>query len=118
MAAEKIEAPALATNDSDSSRFAPHDTKNEGNAAVSEKNEIQEVSDSNSYLDPSNPFSDPDVAAYYANLYEKSQYECRHVFDPTLEWIAAEEKKLVRKLDWHACLWAVSLLAFPNRRLN
>jgi hypothetical protein len=55
-----------------------------------------------------NPFSDPKVAAYYETVYEKSQYECRHVFDPTLEWTDAEERKIVRKLDWHVCLWAVS----------
>lgn len=58
-------------------------------------------------LDTENPFRDPDVAARYALLYEKAQYECRHVFDPTMTWTPAEEKKLVRKLDWHVCLWAV-----------
>jgi hypothetical protein len=48
----------------------------------------------------SNPFSDPEIKAYYVNLYEKSQYECRHVFDADLTWTEDEEKKLVRKLDW------------------
>ena len=56
----------------------------------------------------SNPFADPAVAAHYAAIYEKAQYECRHVVDPTLYWTAQEEKKIVRKLDWHVCLWAVS----------
>ena len=56
----------------------------------------------------SNPFADPEVAAYYAAVYEKAQYECRHVVDPTLEWTRAEERKIVRKLDWHVCLWAVT----------
>ena len=55
-----------------------------------------------------NPFADPEVAAHYTLLYEKSQYECRHVVDATLEWSHKEEKKLVRKLDWHVCTWAVS----------
>ena len=55
-----------------------------------------------------NPFADPEVAAHYAALYEKSQYECRHVVDGTLEWSREEERKLVRKLDWHVCTWAVS----------
>lgn len=55
-----------------------------------------------------NVFADPEVAAHYREVYEKADYECRHVFDPSLEWSAAEEKKLVRKLDWHVCLWAVS----------
>lgn len=54
-----------------------------------------------------NPFADPDVAERYALIYEKAQYECRHVFDPTLTWTAEEEKALVRKLDWRVCLWAV-----------
>lgn len=55
-----------------------------------------------------NPFSDPETAAYYSSLYEKAQYECRHVFDPNLEWSREEEKKLIQKLDWRVCLWAVS----------
>ncbi|KAI1165988.1 MFS general substrate transporter [Nemania serpens] len=53
-----------------------------------------------------NPFTDPRVAAQWKQVYEDCQYECRHVFDPTLEWTAEEEKKLVRKLDWRVCLWA------------
>lgn len=57
--------------------------------------------------DGDNPFADPEVAARYALLYEKAQYECRHVFDPTMTWTPEEEKALVRKLDWHVCLWAV-----------
>lgn len=55
-----------------------------------------------------NPFADPAVAAHYAALYEKAKYECRHVFDPNLQWTPQEERRLVRKLDWHVCLWAVS----------
>lgn len=58
-----------------------------------------------------NVFSDPKVLAYYKDVYEKSKYECRHVLDPNLEWTAEEERKLVRKLDWHVCLWAVWLTA-------
>ncbi|EAW12293.1 putative MFS transporter [Aspergillus clavatus NRRL 1] len=53
-----------------------------------------------------NPFADPEVAERYRLLYEKAQYECRHVFDPSMTWTPEEEKKLVRKLDWHVCLWA------------
>ncbi|PLB54097.1 putative MFS transporter [Aspergillus steynii IBT 23096] len=59
-----------------------------------------------SSADADNPFADPEVAARYALLYEKAQYECRHVFDPTMTWTPEEEKALVRKLDWHVCLWA------------
>ena len=54
-----------------------------------------------------NPFLDPDVAEHWANVYEKSQYECRAQFDPAFTWTEEEEKKLVRRLDWRVCLWAV-----------
>ncbi|PVH85136.1 MFS general substrate transporter [Cadophora sp. DSE1049] len=53
-----------------------------------------------------NIFADPEVKAYYVDLYEKAQYECRHAFDADLTWTKEEEKKLVRRLDWHVCLWA------------
>jgi hypothetical protein len=113
---EKTELPALASSDSDSSQLAPQDAFNtkETLAAVSIAESVGRsagVSDTDQDSNR-NPFSDPDTAAYYATLYEKSQYECRHVFDPTLEWSPAEERKLVRKLDWHVCLWAVSLFSF------
>ena len=55
-----------------------------------------------------NPFLDPDVAEHWSTVYEKAEYECRHVFDPTLTWSEEEERKLVRRLDWRVCLWAVS----------
>lgn len=53
-----------------------------------------------------NPFLDPKVANFYRDLYERTRYECRHEFDPELEWTQAEERKLVWKLDWHVCTWA------------
>ncbi|CAG8918154.1 unnamed protein product [Penicillium salamii] len=56
--------------------------------------------------DQKNPFLDPDVAEYWRTVYEKAQYECRHVFDPALTWSEEEERCLVRKLDWRICLWA------------
>jgi len=46
-----------------------------------------------------NPFLDPKVAEHYRAIYEKKQYECRHVFDPDMEWRSAEERTLVRRLD-------------------
>ncbi|KAJ4393231.1 hypothetical protein N0V93_002439 [Gnomoniopsis smithogilvyi] len=61
-----------------------------------------------------NPFLDQDVAAHYRELYEKAQYECRHVFDPSLEWTPAEEKAIVRKLDWRVSLWACVAFAALN----
>lgn len=56
-----------------------------------------------------NPFLDPDMKEHWAAVYEKSQYECRHVFDPEFAWTEEEERRLVRRLDWRVCLWAVSL---------
>ncbi len=56
----------------------------------------------------SNPFLDPVVAAHWKEIYEEASYECRHVFDPTATWSEEEEKKIIRKLDWRVCLWAVS----------
>ncbi|KAI4187386.1 MAG: hypothetical protein L6R41_002845 [Letrouitia leprolyta] len=34
------------------------------------------------------------------------KYEGRHRFDPKAVWSEAEEKKLVRRLDYKVCLWA------------
>lgn len=68
----------------------------------------RETDESTIGTDANNPFSDPEVADYWTNVYEKAHYECRHVFDPKIQWTAEEEKKLVRKLDWRVCLWAVS----------
>ena len=53
-----------------------------------------------------NPFLDPDVAEHWAAVYEKSQYESRHAFDPSFTWSEEEERKLVRRLDWRVCFWA------------
>jgi hypothetical protein len=55
-----------------------------------------------------NPFADPDVAAYWKGVYDEATYECRHVFDPNLTWSEEEEKRIIRKLDWRVCAWAVS----------
>lgn len=67
------------------------------------------ISDADSVALEQNPFLDPDVASHWTTVYEKSQYECRHVFDPTFTWTPEEEKRLVRKLDWRVTLWAVSV---------
>ncbi|KAH6672136.1 major facilitator superfamily transporter-like protein [Halenospora varia] len=63
-------------------------------------------SDEDGELFKKNPFLDPDVADHWRSVYEKSEYECRNAFDPTFTWSEEEEKKLVRRLDWHVCLWA------------
>jgi len=63
-----------------------------------------------------NPFLDPDVAEHWRQVYEDAEYECRHVFDPHLTWSEEEEKTVIRKLDWRACAWAVSLTLLSGRR--
>lgn len=56
-----------------------------------------------------NPFLDPVVAAYWKKVYDEASYECRHAFDPTLTWTEEEEKRVVRKLDFRICTWAVCI---------
>ncbi|KAL1617965.1 hypothetical protein SLS54_007498 [Diplodia seriata] len=43
-------------------------------------------------------FSDPKVAEYWGDVYEKAHYEGRHRFDPAFTWSAQEEIKLKRKV--------------------
>lgn len=64
----------------------------------------------------SNIFADPEVKAYYIGVYEKANYECRHVFDAEVQWTPEEEKALVRRLDWHG-IWA-SLRATQRKYRN
>lgn len=51
-------------------------------------------------------FKDPNLADHYRRLYESTDYECRHLFDPEMTWTEAEEKKVVRKNDWYVTFWA------------
>lgn len=44
-------------------------------------------------------FSDPKVAEYWRDVYEKAHYEGRHRFDPTFTWSAEEEIKVKRKVS-------------------
>jgi len=61
-----------------------------------------------------NVFADPEIRDYYVGVYEKAQYECRHVFDAELTWTKEEEKKVVRKLDWHGKAFLASRLLVTN----
>ncbi len=66
--------------------------------------------DENGYDHRKNPFKEQTAAEHWRKVYEKSSYECRHVFDPSFTWSEEEEKRLVRKLDWRVCLWAVGTM--------
>lgn len=59
-------------------------------------------------------FQDPQVAAYYRDLYDKSNYECRHLFDPELTWTEEEDRKIVRKNDWYVVFWAYIMFTGLN----
>jgi len=67
-----------------------------------------------SVITDDNPFSDPEVAKRYREIYERARYECRRCFDPKLTWTVEEERQLVRRLDWHICLWAVRTHPHPD----
>ncbi|ODQ58551.1 hypothetical protein WICANDRAFT_34521 [Wickerhamomyces anomalus NRRL Y-366-8] len=56
--------------------------------------------------DDKNPFKNPEIAKYWSGVYEKAQYECRHLFDPHFTWTKAEERKLVWKLEYRVTLLA------------
>lgn len=73
------------------------------------------ASEESGYDEEKNPFRDPAVAQHWREVYEKSKYECRHVFDPTLSWSEEEERRLVRKLDWRICLWAVRVTSYAMK---
>ncbi|CCH44007.1 putative transporter [Wickerhamomyces ciferrii] len=55
-------------------------------------------------------FKDPEIAKYYKEIYEKTNYECKDWFDPNYEWNLKDEKKLLWKLDWKVTFWAYFML--------
>jgi hypothetical protein len=66
---------------------------------VTKEGAVVSAKESDSSL-ATNILADPEVAAYYFSVYEKAQYECRHLFDPELTWTKEEERTILRKLDW------------------
>ncbi|KAK6457900.1 allantoate permease [Scheffersomyces xylosifermentans] len=59
--------------------------------------------------DAPNPFLDPKVAHYYRTLYEGSEYECRHLYDPDFTWTKGEDERVVKKVDGVIALFACIL---------
>ena len=58
-------------------------------------------------LETEEPNKDPDtresnLQKYYAPI---DTYEGRHRYDIKAKWTPAQEKKLVRRLDWKICSW-------------
>ncbi|KIX10472.1 uncharacterized protein Z518_01555 [Rhinocladiella mackenziei CBS 650.93] len=67
------------------------------------------------------PFTNPSDAEHWATVYEKAKYEGRHRFDPSTQWDASTEKKLVRKLDIRIMVWVwimFSSLDLIRRNIN
>ncbi|RMY73939.1 hypothetical protein D0862_14209 [Hortaea werneckii] len=69
-------------------------------AAVAKNPQLSEVS--HTTLD------DGSLAAFYKPI---DTYEGRHRYDPNFEWEPAEERRLVRKIDYRICTW-VCLMFF------
>ncbi|KAK2623823.1 hypothetical protein QTJ16_007004 [Diplocarpon rosae] len=89
-------------------RYDEASTFNGDQGPATKNNASYSDSDEESGAYRNNPFLNPDIAEHWATVYEDSKYECRAEFDPTFSWTDEEEKKLVRRLDWRVCLWAVS----------
>ncbi|KAK3350569.1 major facilitator superfamily domain-containing protein [Neurospora tetraspora] len=73
---------------------------------VSLAEELGGTKDANYGSTPDHVFSDPAIAAHWTEVYEGAGYENRHRFDPSFQWGASEERKLVRKIDFRIMLWA------------
>lgn len=61
------------------------------------------------------------AVSFWRQTYEAAKYEGRHRFDPSYKWTAAEEKKLLRKIDLKIMLWAWVMfcaLDFNRRNIN
>lgn len=113
MAVPRIQASIPVTTATDvpitanpaSSKSSLEERKNKNDASIHSSSSITE--DESLVLLKANPFLDPRVASYWSDVYEACEYECRHVFDPTLKWTEEEEKKIIRKIDLRVTLWAV-----------
>ncbi|WPH03473.1 Hypothetical protein R9X50_00635300 [Acrodontium crateriforme] len=53
-------------------------------------------------------FDNSSLDSFYKPI---DSYEGRHRYDPSFEWDAKEEKRVVRKIDWKICSW-VCLMFF------
>lgn len=85
------------------------DSKGSNHRYDTESDVVSEKSLSSSHI-----FQDPEVLAYYRDLYERSNYECKDHFDPELTWTPEEEKKITRKNDWYVVFWAYVMFTGLN----
>ena len=99
----------------DDKHFATVDTKDI--AALDSPSASEDSGSEEEFEDlAKNPFLDPDVASHWKQVYEEAQYESRHVFDATMTWSEEEERRIIRKLDWRICTWAVRVASFSHAR--
>ncbi|KAJ9157056.1 MFS general substrate transporter [Coniochaeta hoffmannii] len=90
----------------------PPPEKPVGYGSVSDKKIVADSIGSDS--DDSHQYVTGDVFAQggQQQFYEPiAEYEGRHRYDPTAQWTEAEEKRLVRRLDYKICSW-VCLMFF------
>ncbi|KAJ1029807.1 hypothetical protein NDA13_003047 [Ustilago tritici] len=64
------------------------------------------IDDALAPLSRTHVFQDEKIAEHWRQLYERTSYENRHRFDPNFEWTAAEEKKVLRKIDTRVLVWS------------
>ncbi|KAG7885728.1 hypothetical protein KL938_000760 [Ogataea parapolymorpha] len=61
--------------------------------------------------DAPNPFLDPAIERKFRQIYEESQYECRHRLDPEFTWTKKEERKVLWKLEYRVTFLACFMFA-------
>lgn len=88
---------------------------NEKNAQVEIKNrDLDYETDTSTEKQYDHIFQDEKVLAYYRDLYERTNYECKDHLDPELTWTPEEERKITRKNDWYVVVWAYVMFTGLN----
>lgn len=78
-----------------------------------------DIESSSGHSSNEHDFQNPEKAKFWMEEYEKANYESRHLIDPEMSWTPQEERRVVLKSDFHACLWAfVMFLALDIDRYN
>lgn len=75
---------------------------------------VYDVESSTSAESYDHVFQDPVLCKYYTDLYEKTNYECRHHVDPELKWEPEEERKILLKNDWYVTFWGFVMFTALN----
>lgn len=90
--------------------FGLNDT--EKKEALVVNNSVSSIDEEDEALESmENPFLDEIFYQKHVKLYEESNYECRHRFDPNFKWTKQEQKKLTFKLDLRVTLMACIFFA-------